>query len=124
MATRSAIIQRLEDGSFWGVYCHWDGQVTGVGATLKEHYMDPGKVAALIYLGEISTLGERVHPEGDSHSYAHPEPGTTVFYGRDRGDSDTSPIQGTLDEVSEGIGHDGHVYLFERYEWTHNGQPF
>ena len=72
MATRSVI------GVMYGdvcksVYCHWDGYLEGVGATLMENY---GRVGAsdLIAQGNISNLAASV--------------GETHFYERDRGESD------------------------------------
>lgn len=39
MSTRSAIIRKTEDGSYEGIYCHFDGYLAGVGKTLQEHYL-------------------------------------------------------------------------------------
>jgi hypothetical protein len=122
MSTRSAIIAKTDTG-YAGIYCHFDGYEDGVGATLLEHYTDPEKVAALIALGEISALRERVAPTG-AHSYEHPEKGVTVAYHRDRGEEQTGPHTGaTVEEVAKHIGHNGYVYVFENGAWTCNGQP-
>ena len=58
MATRSFIAQKKEDGSFEGVYCHWDGYPDGVGKTLFSHYKDPEKIQKLIDGGDMSVLKE------------------------------------------------------------------
>jgi hypothetical protein len=58
MATRSFIAQKKEDGSFEGVYCHWDGYPDGVGKTLFANYKDPEKIQKLINGGGMSTLKE------------------------------------------------------------------
>ncbi len=58
MGTRSNIGARQEDGTIKVIYCHWDGYPEGVGATLAEHYIDPVKVAALLNLGDISSLND------------------------------------------------------------------
>jgi len=72
MATRSVI------GVMYGdvcksIYCHWDGYLEGVGATLMENY---GRVGAsdLIAQGNISNLAASVEE--------------THFYKRDRGEPD------------------------------------
>ena len=72
MATRSRIAIQYENGPIESVYCHWDGYQKGVGATLLEHYTDKNKVAALISLGSLSSLGQT--------------PVSTVAYHRDRGE--------------------------------------
>jgi hypothetical protein len=60
MATRSNIGAIQEDGTIKAIYCHWDGYPEHVGATLAEHYDSPAKVAELLNLGDISSLGEDV----------------------------------------------------------------
>ncbi len=127
MSTRSAIIRKTETGTYEGIYCHYDGYETGVGATLLEHYQDADKVKRLIALGSISQLAEcgRVEPVGP-HSFAKPEPGTVVAYMRDRGEKaeHCATIQGpTVKDVEENIGHNGYIYVYEDGEWTCNGVP-
>jgi len=57
MATRSYIAIKEEDNSYQGIYCHWDGYPSGVGATLAEHYKLQDKVKVLISKGSLSSLG-------------------------------------------------------------------
>lgn len=57
MATRSLIGMQVENG-IKTMYCHYDGHLTGVGTTLLTHYTDPAKVAELVELGYISSLGD------------------------------------------------------------------
>ncbi len=121
MSTRSAIIEKLPDGTYRGIYCHFDGYLAGVGKTLLAHYQDAAKVGRLIDLGEISQLGERVEPIGP-HAYGNAEKGTTVAYHRDRGEDRTEPTTGaTVEEVAAKIGHNGYVYVFDD-EWECNAQ--
>ena len=88
MSTNSTIWIKNEDGTFEGVYCHWDGYVDGVGATLAHHYTDERKVRNLISLGAISSLGAKTGvtflPEG--HTFDTPVEGFVVAYHRDRGE--------------------------------------
>lgn len=124
MSTRSAIIMKEPDGAgFAGIYCHFDGYESGVGKTLLEHYSDPAKVAALIALGDISCLGERVEPKG-RHSYDEAEDGTTVAYMRDRGEKGLAAKRApTASRVAQKIGHNGYIYVFDGNGWTCNGMP-
>lgn len=85
MATRSRIAIELPDGKVKSIYCHWDGYPSNNGKILNESYTDREKVEALIELGDISTLGNKVEPEG-LHSFHLPEAGVTVAYARDRGE--------------------------------------
>ena len=86
MATRSVI------GVMYGdvcksIYCHWDGYLEGVGATLMENY---GRVGAseLIACGNISNLAASVEE--------------THFYNRDRGEPDQEFLTAnTFDEFLE-----------------------
>ena len=56
MSTRSLIgIVKDKDVEF--IYCHNDGYIEGVGATLQAHYDTKEKVEQLIALGDISCLG-------------------------------------------------------------------
>ena len=72
MSTRSFIgIQNL-DGTVTGIYCHHDGYLAGVGATLKAHYTTVRQVLDLVALGSLSSLGEDLD--------------YTQAYHRDRGD--------------------------------------
>jgi hypothetical protein len=120
MSTRSAIIMKTPNG-YAGIYCHFDGYEDGVGQQLLDHYTDPAKVAALIELGDISSLGERVAPIGP-HSFDKRENGTTTAYHRDRGEEKIQARTGaTINDVAFEIGHNGYVYVFDG-KWTCNGK--
>jgi hypothetical protein len=114
MSTRAAIIRKTEDGIYEGIYCHHDGDIEGVGLMLKGHYTDPNKVAALMALGDISSLGE-----GLSFMYG------TEAYMRDRHETGCeSIVDESLEEVIESIVINGFVYLFEDGKWTCNGEDY
>lgn len=124
MSTRSNIIAKTETG-YAGIYCHFDGYEDGVGATLLRHYKKPEKVAKLIALGDISQLCERVDPTGP-HSFASPEEGTTLAYGRDRCEKGVEAFHApTLEEVIDYLKntHNGYVYVFDGEQWHLNGKP-
>ena len=102
MATRSAIGIEV-DGKVVGVYCHWDGYLDGVGATLAKHYTSAESVRALVSQGGISSLGETVE--------------ATTFYARDRGEEVT---------IREFPNENEFFFNFDtgtefRYLWTSEG---
>jgi len=88
MATRSGIGIEHDDGTVVGVYCHWDGYPEGAGKILDEHYRDPAKLAALVELGSISSLGPEI---GERHPFEERREDWTTFYGRDRREPGTEP---------------------------------
>lgn len=86
MGTRSAIGYKTGEGKIRAKYSHYDGYVAGVGKTLVEHYQAARKIAQMVELGDQSFLAEEIFPKGE-HSFNKPEEGVTVFYGRDRGET-------------------------------------
>lgn len=58
MSTRSYICKQVDSGKYEGIYCHFDGYISGVGDTLDHYYDTKEKVDALIALGNISSLEE------------------------------------------------------------------
>lgn len=70
------------------VYCHFDGYPRGVGAMLLKYY-DSVKANHLVSLGDISYLEKEIEPAaGVEHSFENPAESVTVFYARDRGETD------------------------------------
>lgn len=63
MSTRSRIAFE-HDRKFESIYCHHDGYLEYVGRKLQKYYNDPVKVRALMKLGDISSLGNDLKPEG------------------------------------------------------------
>lgn len=97
MATRSRIGLMLEDGTIKHSYIHFDGYPTGVGTNLVLFYNTEDKVKELLSFGDMSYLAPKVNPEGE-HSFNNPEDGVTVFYGRDRGESNVDSVTTSMDE--------------------------
>lgn len=113
MATRCNIGKKLPDGSIRYIYCHHDGYESGVGATLKKHYLDEAKVDALLDLGSLSSLGAEI---GEKHNFnKEPKGDWCRAYGRERGDKDVEAVitNDMHDFMYQGIG-----YLFENSEWV------
>lgn len=118
MATRSRIGLMLEDGTIKHSYCHFDGYPTGVGHTLVEHYSDIDQIKELLSFGDMSFLTPKVNPEGE-HSFNKPEDGVTVFYSRDRGESDVDAVTTSKDEYHS-VKYSScidYLYLFSGGHW-------
>ena len=65
MSTNSRIGILHEDGTTETIYCHWDGYPSHQMPILTKHYDTADKVKALLALGDISILGERIAPDPD-----------------------------------------------------------
>lgn len=118
MATRCRIGMELEDGTIKHSYCHWDGYPTGVGKTLVEHYNDIEKVKELLSFGDMSYLAPEIYPSGDTHSFDSSEENVTVFYKRDRGESEVNSVITSMDELfSVQYNFLDYVYLFRDGNW-------
>lgn len=127
MSTRSRIGIENADGTVSSIYCHNDGYPSGVGNILTSHYTDREKVQALIGLGDISELDERLTPTpGTPHSFdGLRESGVVVAYHRDRGEVLRSPrvdkgFKEFRDSDVEDYGYvftiDGEWFCIEGYE--------
>jgi hypothetical protein len=90
MATTSTIAVEHQNGKISQVYCHWDGYIENNGRILLDHYNSLSSAEELVSFGDISKLDQNCIPTG-KHSFNEPEPGCTIYYGRDRGESDTEP---------------------------------
>jgi hypothetical protein len=127
MATRSSISIRNPDGSYTGVYCHWDGYLSHNGRILEENYTTEEKIRELMALGSISSLREEI---GEQHPFDSPimmddaayladvlYGRMTTAYGRDRGETDVAAItRPTLHLLMEHIGQE-YNYVWEDGSW-------
>ncbi len=109
MSIRSYIGTLKEDKTVFFVYCHHDGYPSGVGRTLREYYDRPEDVINLLSFGNISSLATTIED--------------TVFYGRDRNETNQELVEVTYDEYLPSTGsRDSGIeyrYLFDEYseEW-------
>jgi hypothetical protein len=120
MGTRSAIGYKTGEGKIRAKYSHYDGYVAGVGKTLIEHYQAARKIAQMVELGDQSFLAPEIFPTDKNHSFNTPEEGVTVFYGRDRGETDVEARD--FDTVQEFVDYyDGcgceYFYLHTAAGW-------
>lgn len=118
MATRSTIAVELENGTVIQCYCHWDGYLSHNGKLLQTHYNDRDSAEALVQLGDISSLGKRIVPQGE-HSFNKPEEDTTVYYGRDRGEKNVGfSTFKNVAEYRKAVDNQEYDYLFTNGFWT------
>jgi hypothetical protein len=133
MSTHSAIARKNKDGSYTGIYCHWDGYPSNNGNLLLEHYQNDEKIDALIALGDISSLNEFVTPDAsrdtaksDSphkkvdltkpHSYNNAYDDTVLAYCRDRGEEFNQTKGESLIDVLCKIDH-AYAYVWIDGKW-------
>ena len=99
MGTRSAIGYKTPQGKIRAKYSHYDGYPAYTGKMLQEHYQEARKIAQMVELGDQSFLAEEIFPTVNTHSFNTPQEGVTIFYGRDRGESDVDAQE--FDTVQE-----------------------
>jgi hypothetical protein len=122
MGTRSTIAVENADKTITAIYCHWDGYPTHVGKILNEHYTNPKKVAELMALGDLSSLGREIGGKTDFDS--HKGHDTCLAYGRDRGETDVGAkvfVSKLVwkNEMNKWEWGCEYAYLFKRGKWTH-----
>jgi hypothetical protein len=112
MGTRSAIGYKTPQGTIRAKYSHYDGYPAYTGAMLQEHYQQARKIAQLVELGDQSFLAPEIFPVG-AHSFESPEEGCTIFYGRDRGESNVEAQEfDTVQEFVEYYAGSGCEYFY------------
>ena len=95
------------------IYIHWDGYLSGVGATLLEHY-DSAKANHLVALGDVSSLRQNIEiPDGVEHSFESPAEGITTFYGRDRKENGCEfSVDHTFEDFMTRVNDSGAEYYY------------
>ena len=110
MSTRSIIGIVNEDGSVVCIYCHNDGYPSGVGETLRNYFVEEGKIQSLLALGDISCLGKGVSSEEGTRAY-----------GRDQGEQGTEALKyldvRSLMQVAKRNYGAEYVYLWKQKGW-------
>lgn len=133
MATCSAIVRKNKDGSYTGIYCHWNGYPSENGKDLLNHFQTDEKVDSLIALGNISSLNQFVTPDPNRptavsnspyrkidlskpHSFDNPYNDTVVAYHRDRGGAFNQYKDESLIGLLNKIDHE-YAYVWEDGKW-------
>ena len=118
MGTRSRI-GVMHGSKVKSIYCHWDGYLEGVGATLLKHY-DSAKANHIVALGDMSSLQADI---GEKHAFSkHDVPGIEhrvhndewcTFYGRDRGEKGVEfKVAHSFEEFLEQCDNCGAEYYY------------
>lgn len=113
MSTNANISVKI-GGIYKTIYLHWDGYPDTALVTLKAHYGNYNSAEALVKMGDISELHEKINPtEGSEHTFEKAEKGVCVFYTRDRGESGCGYTKGTSPAKDQEYN-----YVFEEGEWS------
>ena len=88
MGTRSTIAMKKPEGGVVAIYCHWDGYPAHNGDILNKHWTDTDKIAQLIGLGDLSSLGTELGEKQDFDNRQTQSEDWCLAYGRDRGEKD------------------------------------
>jgi len=118
MATRSNIAYRTPEGKIRSVYCHWDGYPAHNGEMLRRNYTTTEKVAALIELGSISSLGAEIGEKQDFDDRSTQKDEWTLAYHRDRGED---LVVSEYDDIPSWIADmEEYAYLWNGQDWLVN----
>jgi hypothetical protein len=123
MSTRSDIIVKVRPDCWRRIYCHYDGYLEHVGLILATHYNTAPRAIELTAEGDLSSLAENcTKPAG--HSFKTPVASYCVYYGRDRGETNTAAQEGpTLEAVwpsSDSWTQFSYVWDGDRWLYTEN----
>lgn len=101
MSTRGLIAIEDADKRCRSIYVHFDSYPSGVGQILVENYKTQEQIEALLALGSLSALGERIaSAPGEEHDYDSPLPDVCIAYHRDRGEQlQPATVWGNADEM-------------------------
>ena len=118
MATRSNIAYKTPEGKIRSVYAHYDGYPEHNGKILIDNYDTTEKVAALVALGSISTLGQDIGEQQDFDDRESQNKDWTLAYHRDRGEelciAEYDDIPSWIADMEE------YAYLWNGNEWIVN----
>ena len=114
MGTRSYIAKQIGDDRYLTISCQLDGYPEEVGATLIKAYSTPEKVDALLALGDLYYLREKLSPDPGRHDFGDPQPGVTVAYQRDGGCSGWDATIKKFEELSDWEqGGIEYIYIYD-----------
>jgi hypothetical protein len=116
------------DGTITAIYCHWDGDIKTNGRLLAAHWTEPVKIAALMDLGNLSSLGPEIGEKHEPHPYRND---VCTTYARDwgRGDyegdlevwsrtyQDRKAFGDVKDNIGRRLGSIEFYYLHSKGEW-------
>lgn len=122
MGTRSFIAKQIGHDQYLTIFCHFNGYPEETGATLIKSYNTSDQVNALLALGDLYYLREKLAPEpGIPHEHSNAQPGVTIAYHRDEGWPKCDAIVKTMEQLDD-QGLDGieFTYIFnEDGQWLY-----
>jgi hypothetical protein len=119
MATRSSI-HSFDGTTLTSVYCHWDGYPSHHAPILLEHINTPEKVSELLSNGNISSLGTNITTD-KPHTFDNPQDDVTIFYGRDRGETEQEANITTIVNVGKnGLPTAKSLPITEEYQYLYD----
>lgn len=117
MATRSLIGKLNPDNTFTYIYCHWDGYPRSVGNKLVDNYFTNDRVNALLELGDLSVLGEKIGGKQNFNDLESHMPQWCLAYGRDRGDKNCDAKIIKLEELKTIDHGQDYIYIWGGNMW-------
>ena len=114
MGTRSYIARQIGDDQYLTIFCHFNGFPEENGAMLVQHYNTPERVDALLALGDLYYLREKVAPApGAPHNHDNAQPGVTIAYQRDEGCTGCDAAIKNLEDINDpGLEGIEYTYIF------------
>ena len=122
MGIHCYIAKQIGDDQYLTVYCQFNGHPENTGAILVKCYDTPEKVDALLALGHLYYLREKLHPAPGRHDFDAPQPEVTLAYQSDGACSDWEATIKTWEELCERV-QDGVEYLYvysENEQWLYS----
>ena len=126
MSTRAAIGIAQADGTIKAIYLHNDGYPGFAGAILAGWYNTAEKAEALIALGALSSIGEKIEPDKNKpHTFENRQEDVVFAYHRDRGEElrpgNTYQNQEHYQQAAMEDFWADFLYLFLNGEWLFYG---
>lgn len=112
MGTRSYIARQIGDDQYLTIYCQLNGYPEDTGATLVKHYDTSEKVNALLALGDLYYLREKLSPDPGRHDFIAPQPGVTLAYRRDGDCPGWEATIKTFEELYDAADWAGIEYIY------------
>ncbi|KRN88724.1 hypothetical protein IV53_GL000692 [Ligilactobacillus ceti DSM 22408] len=89
---------------------------------LKKYYYQKDKVKKIIELGDCSILAEKLEPTKKGHSFNNPEENVSIFYGRDRNETNVKAIDfknrdELIKQAKDSWADDCYIYNKEQGRW-------
>lgn len=122
MSTRGLIAIEDSDKKVRAIFVQSDMYVEYAGQILHEHYNSEEKAYALLALGSLSAIRERLSPEsGETHNYDKPAQDICIAFHRDRGDQFSAPTvfenAKTMQKNILGEYWASYCYLYRNNQW-------